>query len=279
MKIIKAVYFTAVFLVSILCSSLSYAQEEDFGTVLLSDAEKTWLEQHPVITASNELEWAPLDFVRNGEPLGFSIDYLNLVAEKVGLKIEYINGYSWEELLEKLENREIDMAQSIIQDAERAKYLNFTKPYLDLPMVYFGREGSSRINSIKDLEGLRIGVVQGSIPASIYQDQYSHLNLVNFDSTHVALKSLSAGAIDVHADILPVSRYMIRTNLLPGIEGVLNPFEQIQGESDLNEEGTGLGLSIVQKLVELHGGKFSLESQFKKGTTATITLRSKRISY
>ncbi|MDG1438955.1 MAG: transporter substrate-binding domain-containing protein, partial [Emcibacteraceae bacterium] len=191
---------------------------------MLNDAEKAWLADHPIITSSNELEWAPLDFVRNGEPLGFSIDYLNLVADKVGLKIEYINGFTWEEILEKLKNKEIDMAQSIIQDAERAKYLKFTRPYLDLPMVYFGREGSDRINSIEDLEGLRVGVVNGTIPDSIYTAEYSHLNLINFATTGLALKALSAGTIDIHADILPVSRYIIRTNLLPGIEVVDDKF-------------------------------------------------------
>ncbi len=63
------------------------------------------------------------------------------------------------------------------------------------------------------------------------------------------------------------------------IDKDLNPFEQVYADSDLNEEGTGLGLSIVQKLVELHNGKFKLESEYGLGTTASITIPSNRISY
>ena len=63
------------------------------------------------------------------------------------------------------------------------------------------------------------------------------------------------------------------------IDKDLNPFEQVHADSDLNEEGTGLGLSIVQKLVELHNGKFKLESEYGLGTTASITIPSNRISY
>ena len=190
----------------------------------LTAEEVAWVKQHPVLKSTNEMEWAPLDFMRDGEALGYSVDYLNLVAEKVGLKVEYINGYTWEDLLAKLENREIDIAQSIIQTPDRLEYLNFTEPYLDLPMVYFGREGDDRIHEIDDLYGKRIGVVIASVPANTYKEDFPELDLVEFDSTLQALKALSAGAIDVHADILPVSRYMIRNNLLPGIEVVGDHF-------------------------------------------------------
>ena len=38
------------------------------------------------------------------------------------------------------------------------------------------------------------------------------------------------------------------------------------------ENGTGLGLTIVQRIIEAHGGKISIESQVGKGTTARIEL-------
>ncbi len=61
------------------------------------------------------------------------------------------------------------------------------------------------------------------------------------------------------------------------LQHVLNPFEQIQEAHDLNEEGTGLGLSIVQKLIELHDGTFTLESEEGVGTSAMITIPAYRV--
>lgn len=233
MRLFKMRYIASLMLVLLcLINAISMAQDID-PKVGLTPEEIEWIKEHPVITSTNEMEWAPLDFVDDGEAIGFSIDYLNLVASKVGLKIEYVNGYAWDVLLRKLEAKEIDMAQSIIKTPDREEYLNFTDPYLNLPMVYFGREGADRINSIEDLEGKRIGVVIESISDRIYTEDYSYLNIIKFDSTVEALKSLSAGTIDVHADILPVSRYMIRTNLLPGIEVVGDKFFPETENADL----------------------------------------------
>lgn len=224
MRLFKMRYIASIMLV-LLCLTNANSMAQDIDpNIELTPKEIAWIKEHPVITSTNEMEWAPLDFVDDGEAIGFSIDYLNLVASKVGLKIEYVNGYAWDVLLAKLEAKEIDMAQSILKTPDREEYLNFTDPYLNLPMVYFGREGADRINSIEDLEGKRIGVVIESISDRIYTEDYSYLNIIKFDSTVEALKALSAGAIDIHADILPVSRYMIRTNLLPGIEVVGDKF-------------------------------------------------------
>ena len=233
MSLFKMRYIASLMLVLLcLINANSMAQDID-PKVELTPEEIAWIKEHPVITSTNEMEWAPLDFVDDGEAIGFSIDYLNLVASKVGLKIEYVNVYAWDVLLAKLEAKEIDMAQSIIKTPDREVYLNFTDPYLNLPMVYFGREGADRINSIEDLKGKRIGVVIESISDRIYTEDYSHLNIIKFDSTVEALKALSAGAIDIHADILPVSRYMIRTNLLPGIEVVGDKFFPETENADL----------------------------------------------
>ncbi len=41
--------------------------------------------------------------------------------------------------------------------------------------------------------------------------------------------------------------------------------------------GTGLGLPLTSKLTELHGGRFSIESQVGQGTTVTVMLPPERL--
>ena len=59
---------------------------------------------------------------------------------------------------------------------------------------------------------------------------------------------------------------------------VLEPFGQVDDTNARQHGGTGLGLSITKALVELHDGKFWLESNLGHGTTAIMTLPPQRLS-
>jgi signal transduction histidine kinase len=56
------------------------------------------------------------------------------------------------------------------------------------------------------------------------------------------------------------------------IERAMAPFQQVDSDLNRRYEGTGLGLTITTSLVQLHGGKFELESVVGQGTTATVRL-------
>ncbi len=51
---------------------------------------------------------------------------------------------------------------------------------------------------------------------------------------------------------------------------VLEPFGQVKDASLASAQGTGLGLPLVKSFIELHGGRFALESQVGEGTTVSL---------
>jgi GAF domain-containing protein/class 3 adenylate cyclase/two-component SAPR family response regulator len=53
---------------------------------------------------------------------------------------------------------------------------------------------------------------------------------------------------------------------------VFERFRQAEGSENRSYEGTGLGLALVKQLVEIHGGRVSVESQPGKGTIFTVWL-------
>jgi len=56
------------------------------------------------------------------------------------------------------------------------------------------------------------------------------------------------------------------------IERLFQPFTQLDSSLSRQYEGTGLGLALVSRLVGLHGGSTSVESEMGKGSRFTISL-------
>ena len=62
------------------------------------------------------------------------------------------------------------------------------------------------------------------------------------------------------------------------MDKLFKSFQQVDSRRNRNIEGTGLGLAITQSLVELMGGKISVQSEYEKGSTFTIELPQKIVS-
>jgi len=56
------------------------------------------------------------------------------------------------------------------------------------------------------------------------------------------------------------------------IEIALQPFGQVENAMTRHQQGTGLGLPLAKGLVELHGGKLTIQSTPKVGTRVAVTL-------
>src|SRR5690606_16520881 len=60
-------------------------------------------------------------------------------------------------------------------------------------------------------------------------------------------------------------------------ERVFEPFVQVESELNRRFEGTGLGLPLVRSLVELHGGRVTLQSAPAEGTRVTVWFPAARL--
>ncbi len=63
------------------------------------------------------------------------------------------------------------------------------------------------------------------------------------------------------------------------IEQAMEPFGQVseQAENAVHRQGTGLGLPLAKAMVELHGGRLSIESKENSGTTVFVELPAERL--
>lgn len=62
------------------------------------------------------------------------------------------------------------------------------------------------------------------------------------------------------------------------IDTIFEKFRQVDKSFNRNAEGSGIGLSLVKSIVELHGGKISVESKLGEGSKFKIELPSRTIA-
>ncbi len=98
----------------------------------------------------------------NGDAAGFWPDIIEYIAAEEGWEIEYVPG-SWAQCLSRLENNEIAIMPDVAYTGERAALYEFSNEavYVSWSRVY-AREGAD-IESILDLEGKTVAVMQGSV--------------------------------------------------------------------------------------------------------------------
>jgi signal transduction histidine kinase len=61
------------------------------------------------------------------------------------------------------------------------------------------------------------------------------------------------------------------------LPSIMEPFVQVESAYARSHGGMGLGLPIVKSLVELHGGRFTIESEYGQGTIARLFLPRDRV--
>ena len=103
----------------------------------------------------------------NGRPAGIFIDIIEDIAGREGWKILYLPG-TWAECLERLKKGEIDLMPDVARTPEREKIYAFHAiPVLSSWSQVYARKGSG-IQSILDLNGRRVLVLDGSVQEATF---------------------------------------------------------------------------------------------------------------
>jgi len=186
-------------------------------SVPLSAEEQSWIAANPVIRVHNETDWPPFNFNENGRPLGFSIEYMNLLAASVGLRVEYVTGPTWNDFLEMVRAKQLDVMMNIVRTPERQKYILFTDPYVDNPPVIIARDDDHSISKINDLRGKSVCLPSGFFYQEIIERSYPDISLALRDDQAACLEAVSFGRVDATLGGVAVQNYLIREKLLSNL--------------------------------------------------------------
>jgi len=98
-----------------------------------------------------------------------------------------------------------------------------------------------------------------------------------------AIKFTDEGGVEIKAVKADDRFEMSVIDTGPGIAAadqakIFEEFQQVDNTSTRKKGGTGLGLSISRKIVELHGGAITVQSEVGKGSTFTVSIPVSAVS-
>lgn len=200
-------FLCALALVFSLTPYKSFAQE------LLTPEETLWLQsRNNTLVVYPEKGFPPFSYQSSsGTPQGLSIDYIELIAEKIGAKIEYLPARSRFQILEDIKNGKGDLITAIASTKEKETSLYFTDNYITISTVIVVRKdfNEKKVLTVADLTGKKVAVGEGYALAEFLNKNYPRIILEKVTDDEVGLQQLVLGEVDVAVmDIASLSFYL-----------------------------------------------------------------------
>lgn len=187
--------------------------------LVLTDAEKTFVEEHPVIRCSDS-DWRPLSIVTDGRQEGLFRDYYTLVSRKSGLAFQFEtigDGHDFQLVLDALRQKRIDMIDGTGRTPDRKNYALFVGPFLRFPLAVMSRDDSP-LYSLETLAGKKVAAGRGGTAYEYLQDHGRNIDLIPARDPAEALTLVALGQADAAVENLAVAAYAIRASGLSNVK-------------------------------------------------------------
>ncbi|WP_217587179.1 ATP-binding protein [Lentibacillus saliphilus] len=110
----------------------------------------------------------------------------------------------------------------------------------------------------------------------VFADE-NRLQQILYNLLDNAIKYTDNGTITITATVTDGGMQISVSDTGKGIpererKNIFNPFQQVDHSISRSVGGTGIGLSITKRLVDLHGGRLTVDSKLGKGSTFSVML-------
>lgn len=222
-KIIKTVLLALFILLS--SSSLTSAKASE---IEFTSDEKAFIQQHPVIKLGVDPQFVPYEFFdSDGQYKGIAADYIKLLSQRTGIKMEIARDLTWPEAYEKAVERKLDALPCIAKTPEREPYFIFSEPYYTFQRVIIVKESDKSISQLEDLFNKQVAVKENSSHHS-YLKTYTSMEFSPYPTEEAALKAVADGRETYFVGNYANSSYQIKANGLTGLKYIRIDSEEKQ---------------------------------------------------
>ena len=183
----------------------------------LTHKEKQYLENKEYLTVANLKNLPPFNFNIDDKPLGYTIEYMELLSNKLDIKIKYVSNLPWSNYIDMLKNNTLDILPHVAVTDERKKFISFTNFNHITYTIGLASIQNTNIHSLEDLEGKTLAVTNKSFLYEHLKKNFPKINLLLTKGTADSISMMGRGKASAVIGSLPSLNYYIqeewRTNL------------------------------------------------------------------
>ena len=186
----------------------------------LTPSEQAYIRQLGSIKVSNQLDWPPIDFAVAGQPRGYGVELLQLAAARLGLELNFINGYSWAEILANFAQGELDMIQPVTDSPANRTRGYLSQPVMRLPLALALRSQDGELLSslsLAQLRGKTLAIPRGWSSIEAIRRAYPDISILEVASPRAALEAVRDGRAYATLDSSAVLHYTANQYFMEGL--------------------------------------------------------------
>jgi len=211
----------AVLLLGAGCSTGGGTGGSSAGTLSARDRVPADLRQAGVLVVGSDETYAPMEFLKDGQAVGFDVDLAGALAGKLGLRLDY-RAADFGTLIDQVTTGKITMAMSSMTDnAKRQKLVEFVD-YLNVGSSIVIHKDAADVIGYRGLCGLRVGGQPDTFYVDVLNDTASACP-AGRKLTPVLTKdpvgAMRAGKIDAYVNDYPLAAYDVNSDSSLRISG------------------------------------------------------------
>lgn len=184
-------------------------------SIKYSEEERNYLKSKKTIKACIDPNWMPFEkFDKNGNHIGMTAEYFNIFKNTIGLPIEVVKTNTWTESIHVAKTRGCDIYSLAMETPERKEYMNFTSPYLSIPLVLATKIDVPFIENIKYLNKEKVGVVKGYAFNELIRKKYPNIEIVDVRDIDEGLERVVKGELFGFIGTLASVGYAFQKNFI-----------------------------------------------------------------
>lgn len=125
--------------------------------------------------------------------VGYDIDFVNEIAERLGVKVEYKPVTSASRMPQLIEGNIDIIAATMTKNPERAKQIDFSYTYFLTGQAFLVKKGTA--DSLNGLNGKKIGTAKGSTSEQNAKKALPNSTILSFDDYPQAVLALQQGKV------------------------------------------------------------------------------------